>query len=186
MPSNNERIMDTGAMINAWSSIRAIILSAVETMGRLAIGFAPTKRIGTAIIHGVKVTSDNNIVAYIGVDVQKAPEAAALEFGSGLWATRGPRRKYPIDPKPSNPNQALVFNWKNEPEFIKSNYPHTRDGKVIIPHVEHPGVVAKPFLAPAFDSLEKESVIAAIDKAIQSSLGMDSKEIVIKSEVLIL
>jgi len=65
-------------------------------------------------------------------------------------------------------------------------YPHTRDGKIIIPHVMHPGVVAKPYLAPAFESMEKEHIIEAIENSMKAALDATPDEIRITSEVLII
>lgn len=84
----------------------------------------------------------------IEVDLNKAPQARAFEYGSGLHSTQGPKRKYPIDPVKAS---ALVFEWENEPQEVADNFPHTPDGKVILRHVEHPGVAPRPYLTPAIE-----------------------------------
>lgn len=81
----------------------------------------------------------------IDVDLEKAPQARAFEFGSGIHATQGQKGKYSIDPVKAT---ALVFHWENEPVGVK-NFPHTADGRIILRHVEHPGVAPRPYLAPA-------------------------------------
>jgi len=182
MPGNNPT-MNPFAMSAAWTNIRAIILSAIEVVGRLAIGFAPTRRIESAIFHGVDLESDNKISVYVGADIQKAPEAAAYEFGSGLLATRGPRSKYPIES--TRPGGHLAFLWENEPANMR-DAPHLPDGRIVLDRVMHPGVAAKPYLEPAFDSEAKEKVVEAIYLAMDSAIGAGPDEIKITSEVLVL
>lgn len=180
MPGN-EKIMEPSAAETAWASIKAIVMVALESMDRLAQGFAPTKRIQSAISHNVTADA-GKMYASLEVDVEKAPEAAAYEFGSGMYATRGKVGKYTIEPKEK---QALAFHWKNEPPGAASKY-HLSDGRIVLPSVQHPGVAAKPFMEPAFDSEEKGKVEQAVIEALGSALSMGPDEITITSEVLIL
>jgi len=74
--------------------------------------------------------------------------ARAFEFGSGIHATRGTRKKYLIKPKNA---RALWFYMENPhpkiPLYIKG-------GKigVVLPKVLHPGVEARPFISKAIQS----------------------------------
>jgi hypothetical protein len=76
----------------------------------------------------------------IGTNVEYA---AAQEFGSGLHATRGPKKRIKITPKNK---QALAFFWPDAPAHIK---PSETTGKVVLAKVMHPGVRAQPYLRPA-------------------------------------
>ena len=163
---------DMGNVLIAWSEIAIIMRDSLDAVARLARGFAPTKRIESAISTLPVVSSESMIESGIVVDINKAPEGAAYEFGSGLFATRGDRHKYPIDPRPDNPNHALIFEWVNEPAQVRRDAPHTSDGKVILRHVEHPGVVAKPYMAPAFDSETGDKMAQQIDDAIMRQFGI--------------
>ncbi|RMD59248.1 hypothetical protein D6833_11715, partial [Candidatus Parcubacteria bacterium] len=104
------------------------------------------------------------VIATISVDLEKAPHAAAFELGSGLHATRGEKKKYPIRPKEK---QVLKF------PFTLTYPPRERklagaegiggywnvlgvlaregsvSGNMYWHYVEHPGVEPRPFLRPA-------------------------------------
>jgi hypothetical protein len=75
------------------------------------------------------------------IDLKKAPQAAAFEYGSGLHRTKGVPSLYPIEAK--NPMwQPLHFYWeKGGKWFVGAKLPYG-----------HPGVEAKPYLQPAIDS----------------------------------
>lgn len=104
-----------------------------------------------AISFKVEQRGDNAVVIY-SVDLKKAPMGAAFEFGSGLHATQQAPATYPI--KPSN-KKALAFVW----DKANPNIPTLPDGRVVLPIVQHPGVVARPYLIPAI-----EDVIADVEK----------------------
>lgn len=101
------------------------------------------RHVGNHIQHtGVVQTDVNTYKVRIYVKIADAPDAAAWEFGSGLHRTRGKAPgKYGIDAV-NAPN--LVFWWE-------------RMGVVFVgPHVNHPGIVAKPYLHPAlFNNLAR-------------------------------
>lgn len=81
----------------------------------------------------------------------KHPAAAAYEFGSGIHATKGSAGKYPIVPKN---RQFLAFLWPKvdgDPSFRR-----LPDGRVLLTHVEHPGVEAKPYLMPTHEENKAE------------------------------
>lgn len=87
-------------------------------------------------IHHSNVTkiSANEFQIRILVKLSDAPDARAWEYGSGLHSTRGPQAKYSIDAK-NVPN--LVFWWEKEQKWF------------VGPHVNHPGIPARPYLRPA-------------------------------------
>jgi hypothetical protein len=181
MPNSDYNSGDVHA---AWLSVAATVREFMEKITRLAKGLAPTKRITAAISTIPLQMSDTRIESGVAVDLVAAPEAGAYEFGSGLFATRGPRRKYPINPRPNNRSQRLVFRWQNEPVEVQQKAPHTKDGKVILKHVEHPGVVARPYLDPAFNSLESGEMEKRIMADMDQALG-SADDIVIETRIQI-
>lgn len=77
----------------------------------------------------------------IKVDLKKAPMAAAFEYGSGIHRKEG-GSLYPIKAR-NAPN--LVFFWEKEDKwFVGKELPHG-----------HPGVAARPYLAPAVEANKK-------------------------------
>lgn len=127
----------------------------------LAKGFAPqhlkahihskveSKDNGTFIIRTTVDRSANSLPKYGTAD------ARAQEYGSGLQARRGPKRKYPIYPKTK---KILAFYWDvatNSPE----NFKFTPDGKVMLGSVQHPGIQAanngQGYIAPAQREIRK-------------------------------
>lgn len=169
MPSNEYFVPEAG---EALSRILSLMSLALDKILRLAKGYAPTDRIMNAMSIVSPTAKANTIEGGISVDLTAAPEGAALEFGSGLYATRGPRGKYPIDPK--KPGGKLVFDWPNEDLTV--GHRHTKDGKVILSHVEHPGVVAKPYLVPAFESVTTDELIEDVGKEMDALFGAGQHE----------
>jgi hypothetical protein len=105
----------------------------------------------------------------INVDLTKAPMAAAYEYGSGEWATRGEKGTYPITPKGNYPLHFLWFYPSRTGKKIKSE-PNPEE--VWFESVKHPGVEAVPYLKPAIDDNVKavtDGVIAALRTAIRNT-----------------
>lgn len=124
------------------STVDNVLLKAAEAIANDARKNAPTHRI-SANVNISPITSGpqgKEITVYIPLD--KAPEARAYELGSGIHSTgntlspnqQGPGGKINIDAK-NVPN--LVFFWQRENRWF------------VGPHVNHPGVAAKPYLGPA-------------------------------------
>lgn len=93
---------------------------------------------------------ESNGVASVEIRVSH-PAAAAYEFGSGIHATKGAKQKYPINPKNK---KFLAFLWPKvdgDPSFRR-----LPDGRVLLEHVEHPGVEARPFLMPTHEENKAE------------------------------
>jgi len=90
----------------------------------------------------------------IKIDARKdgpAPEALAFEFGSGIHNPDSPGT-YVIAPKPGG-KKTLAFFWDkvdaSSPTGNKFRGVSPTTGKAIFNYVDHPGVAAKPYLAPA-------------------------------------
>lgn len=83
-------------------------------------------------------------VIKIYVPIKEAPDAAAWEYGSGLHRTRTTPGKYPIDAK----NYVAKYGqFKGMPVLIF--WWEKRSRLFVGPHVNHPGIVARPYLLPA-------------------------------------
>jgi len=133
-----------------------VILRAVDKIVRSARSIASQKRAGKSS-RAIKLSpvreTNKTVVVNIILDTDIAPEAPAYEWGSGLHDTKG--SPHFIDIYATNvPN--LIFEGTNEFE-----------GQIIrVPHVNHPGVAPKPFIAPALDKHR-----AALKKAVTEEVG---------------
>lgn len=107
------------------------LLKGAEIVRKNAQEVAP-RHVGEFIqISPVTSTGANELTVRVFVKLSDAPDARAWEYGSGLHATRGPVGKYPIDAK-NVPD--LVFFWANRNKWF------------VGPHVNHPGIVGRPYL----------------------------------------
>lgn len=97
----------------------------------------------------IGITTPRTTRAQIEIGLTLSEVAMAYEHGSGVHAGKG---KYPILPKRK---KMLHFKWEvadaNPDKFMFDRY-----GNVMLPKVSHPGVAAKPFLAPAKRATRKE------------------------------
>lgn len=134
----------------------------VRMVSRLETGNYPTgdsERGYTSIQSAASVQSpkmvDGSAVIEIHIDLKKAPYAGAYEWGSGIHATRGPKVKYPIVPRQG---KYMVFpegDWPGwEDRGGKGAVP--RKGIFFLTEVEHPGVEAKPYIAPTVAEIQPE------------------------------
>jgi hypothetical protein len=76
-----------------------------------------------------------------------------------------------------------VFHWANEDR--SAGHAHTRDGKVILPFVNHPGVFARPYLEPAFRDELNDSFVESINWIIRNDV-MAGGDVTIELKVLML
>jgi hypothetical protein len=151
-------IFDPENMQKGLNLIAALMGATMDAIKLIAMGVAPTRRIASAISTTQPVTTGGTIKADVHVDLSKAPEGAAFELGSGVHGLK--QHTYPILPKHSGGE--LRFFWPNED--LSRGHPHTHDGKVRLKIVNHPGIVARPYLGPAFDARTGPDFIAAIDR----------------------
>lgn len=141
---------------------------------RLAKGFAPS-HVKPAISSAVESKDDGTYIIRITANRAVAPDARAQEFGSGLHARRGVKKKYLITPKTQ---KVLAFNWEvanaNPERFV-----FAPDGRVLLPSVQHPGIEAansgKGYIAPAMKELRKRAK-AELDKEVKDAIMGDLRE----------
>ena len=135
---------------------------------------APTGDTKRAISVKSVAMSGNAVVGTIEIDLNTAPEALAYEYGSGIHSEKG--EKYPIPKDEATRNQPfLVFAWEKA-------YPHirrTKDGKVVLKRVMHPGVAARPYIEPSLDELKKtvkDVISVQIKKGLSAAFNEAGKE----------
>lgn len=117
------------------AQLNAILLKWADATANDARAAAPTKRIAANVrVTPVTDTPEGKqITVYVSAKPDAAPEAPAYEFGSGLHDPEGP---HTIDIDARNvPN--LHFYWQKQKRWFLG------------PHVNHPGVEARPYLFPA-------------------------------------
>ena len=137
----------------------------------LARSLAPA-HVQPAIHSKVEEKGDGQFIIRIMADRRVAPDARAQEFGSGLHARRGAKKKYPIQGHPF-----LVFPWdvatQNPDQFTM------HEGKVVLAQVMHPGIEAanggKGYIAPAMNELRKHAR-AELSKDIKEAIVGDLRE----------
>jgi len=127
----------------------SILLSARAYAGlvtRLAKANSESSRVRSTIRSTVEEKNGKYVIITMAGGV-RARDARAREYGSGLHARRGKKAKYPI--RPRKKGGVLVFPWDKAAPGI----PRTKDGKVILKEVMHPGIEAdsggKGYIAPA-------------------------------------
>jgi len=131
-----------------------------------------SKKIPGAIEVGVvEEPADGMMSIEIAVNLVEAPEALAFEYGSGIWGKKG--EKYPILPK--TPNGKLAFDWPEAANIgtregvrevvtpVTMTQSGFEGGRAILPGVMHPGVQAKPYMAPAIEKNNKNILIKYAD-----------------------
>jgi hypothetical protein len=135
------------------------ILAALSEVGRIFAQKAEAKsqEVRTPKIEfKVGTATQNENVASIEVSASH-PAVRAYEWGSGVHATKGEKKPYVIFPRNKN---ALAFHWDKVNESTRTGLkfmgisPTT--GKAIFAYVEHPGVAARPFLAPTLEENQEE------------------------------
>ena len=134
------------------TKIRTLLTEEAGALADSARGKAPTERIRGNIEVGQVRKDGGRYSVEVFVSLKKAPEAGAYEYGSGIHATQGTKGTYPIVAK-NAPN--LVFWWEKKNKMF------------VGPSVNHPGVAAKPYLAPAAQETKK-----SIRQKLGSLLGL--------------
>lgn len=116
----------------------------------------------------IRIMADRNANP---IEKYGSADARAQEFGSGLKARRGAKKKYLIKPKNK---KVLAFPWAvadANPERFK----FTSDGRVMLGSVMHPGIQAanngKGYIAPAMKELKKRGKAELKNDIRQAILG---------------
>jgi|GEM_PF-2250751 len=108
---------------------------------------------GTYIIRTTVDRSANSLEKYGTAD------ARAQEYGSGLRARRGTKKKYTIRPKNG---KVLAFHWEVA-EANPERFSFAKDGRVLLPSVQHPGIQAanegKGYIGPAQTEIRKRGKV---------------------------
>jgi hypothetical protein len=119
---------------------------------RLAKGFSESNRVRETIHSNVEIGKGKHIIR-IRAGGPNAPDARAREFGSGVWARRGPKGKILIR---ARNYPYLTFKWDVATSPVSSgavNIPKNKEGYVHLKQVEHPGIDAdndgKGYIGPA-------------------------------------
>jgi len=122
----------------------------------LAKAYAPS-HVRPAISSHVEQKGEGEFIIRITADRKVAPDARAQEFGSGIHAKRGVKKKYPIVPKQ---RKVLAFHWEVA-DANPERFSFLPDGRVILASVQHPGIQAanegKGYIAPAMKELKKKA-----------------------------
>lgn len=148
------------------SALKRRAVSWAGQLTKLAKGFAPdhlkpyifsrVEQKDTKIIIRTTANRKANPIEKYG-----SADARAQEYGSGLHARRGAKKKYPIKPKNK---RILAFHWevatRSEMEAGKpGKFMFAPDGRVLMRQVNHPGIKAanngQGYIAPAMRELRK-------------------------------
>ena len=122
---------------------------------RLAKGYAPNAHLRNSISSSVEQKGKASFIIRVRAS---GPDARAREYGSGVWARRGPRGKILIRPRNA---RLLVFPWEvaTSPVSGNINVPRDSQGLVHLKQVEHPGVDAanggEGYIGPAMNDTRK-------------------------------
>lgn len=92
----------------------------------------------------------------ISLGGERAPYAAAYEWGSGIHKTRGSPGTYVIKPRDKG---ALAFYWPGHESGMrpgKKFIMYGNDGRLLFTYIDHPGVEAKPYIEPSIQENKQE------------------------------
>lgn len=135
-------------------TLKAKATSWAGQLTKLAKSYAPN-HIRPAISSHIEEKGEGTFIIRITADRGIAPDARAQEYGSGLRARRGVKKKYLILPKTKN---VLAFHWEVA-DRESEHFVFLPDGRVSLAFVRHPGIEAanagKGYIAPAVNELRK-------------------------------
>lgn len=128
-------------------------LLATEMRNRTSGGRYPSGLSDSITVGQVDTMGEDKFKVHISV---MHPAAAAYEWGSGIHSTKGPKEKYPINPK--KVGGSLIFPEERWPNFkyIPFSPVYPINGMFYLPHVDHPGVEARPYVKPSIQAKKKE------------------------------
>lgn len=161
------------------NALKRRAISWAGQLTKLAKAFAPN-HLRPFIRSRVEIKEDKTFIIRTTVNRNERPlekygsaDARAQEYGSGLRARRGAKKKYPIRPKTK---KVLAFHWEVA-DANPQNFKFTSDGRVMLGSVQHPGIQAanqgKGYIAPAIKELKqraKNELKADIRQAILGDL----------------
>jgi len=169
-----------GGSGNFDGNILSLMTQVGNKMYQAASNKAKTGRIRSAMSLGNATKSGGTYSIEITVDLKKAPEFLAFEFGSGLHRTRGkPPATYEI--RPTEGKGALAFLWPGHPAEHKTGRKYWgpgMEGRLVFGYVDHPGVKAEPAFEPAFREVKREmgdTVKQKVGAALVSSFRIGMK-----------
>lgn len=151
------------------------------SLGKVAAFFVPKmkekraqvnapRNIDDAISVTSPVLTSKGAKVEVEISLEEAPAAAAFEWGSGEHATRGPRGKIRIVPKQKD---VLAFLWPNAPPGFPVS---AKTGKVVLKHVDHPGVEKRPYIRPTIEE-NTEEIKEILGKDFKASLLVGVKKV---------
>lgn len=131
-------------------------------------------KIKNATYIGQVQSNENTMSIEIKIDGNEAPMAAAFEYGSGLYRTRGKAPSF-VDIYPTGNKKVLAIPRSRWPSYS----PPPDVDPVRLAHVEHPGVIARPFVKPALlkHKTERRKELGQAFKA-QVLLGVERKTVI--------
>lgn len=110
-----------------------------------------------AISSHTEQKGDGTFIIRITADRKIAPDARAWEYGSGIHARRGAKKKYPILPKKG---KLLAFHWEVA-DANPERFSFLPDGRVLLASVQHPGIEAansgQGYIRPAMKELRRRA-----------------------------
>jgi len=144
------------------SAIKRRAISWAGQLTQLAKSFAPAHL--RPYIHSRVEEQQTKFIIRTTVNRKENPlpkygsaDARAQEYGSGLQARRGAKRKYPIVPKTG---KFLAFRW-DVADANPDQFKILPDGRVLLPKVNHPGIQAanqgQGYIGPAVKELRKRA-----------------------------
>jgi len=129
------------------------------------------RKIGDATSIGSPVVQKEISYIDITIDLKEAPMAAAFEYGSGIHGKKGETYRIPKEGSTS-------FLAIPRERWTKYQPPPDVD-PVVLPHVAHPGVAARPFIKPTIQE-EREQIRKILGKEFVASISMRGHVEIIK------
>lgn len=116
----------------------------------------------------------------ITIDTDKdkgAPAARAYEWGSGIHAEQGPKKRITI-PDPYTPSKLLSFPKEDWPQYDPNYYspPRPQPDWHHYVSVSHPGVQKRPYIKPSIEATKAE-VLKILGQAVKVELLVGTKKV---------
>jgi hypothetical protein len=132
------------------------------------------------VIGDAKQEGDGKYSITVSIDLSEgaAPMARAFEFGSGLHAELGKKGTYEIKPKKSGGHLSFEKSkWpKYDPNYFEEGKPGVAPDWFHFTFVNHPGIVARPFMRPSVVATKPE-IINILGNSFKASILINLKEV---------